>query len=307
MTMIDTVPGTPVWHSIGSPFGHALRLAVRPASRSEEALDRAAAVLSELEPVCGRRNRDSELQRVNCRAGRWTRTSEPFHDVLRAALQVARFTDGLQDPMLCLGFGHGGQAVHPRRTTPYLAAGPRRCVLGRWQNVGVRWDGKVLVPLGHALDLSTAATALAAERIARSVAGDLDADLIVGIGRCGDAAGGAWPATFGPVPSGPAVGGPAAVVDSAGAVATAWGWPRGGLRRFALLGPADSDESRPAGTFWRSVSVEASSVAVAQAAAHAAILLGPAAVGWLTQRQLAARLVHRDGEAVCLGAWPRAD
>jgi FAD:protein FMN transferase len=306
MTMIETVPGTPVWHTIGTAFGHRFRLALGPGDVADEVRARAGAVLHEVEQVCGRRVRDSELLRVNLGAGRWRRTSEPFREVLRASLEMARFTDGLVDPSLCVAPRHLERMEDVAGGLPERVALPRACPRGGWQSVDLRWDGKVRIPSGHVLDLSAAATALAAERIVRTVAGVAArgefraADVIVGIG---EAAGGpepSWPG--GPGPTAP---GPAAVVDGARTVATAWGWPRSGLRSLSVRQPAGSGKRYPAGTFWRSVTVTDPSCAVARAAAHAAVVLGPSAIGWLARRELPARLVHRDGEIIRVGDWPR--
>jgi thiamine biosynthesis lipoprotein len=52
------------------------------------------------------------------------------------------------------------------------------------------------------------------------------------------------------------------------------------------------------------VSVAASTCAVANAAATAAIVKGRAAVAWLDSRGLPARLVDRHGGVLVCGGWP---
>ena len=52
------------------------------------------------------------------------------------------------------------------------------------------------------------------------------------------------------------------------------------------------------------VSVAGASCVDANVAATAAIVLGPAATHWLTDRRLAARLVRDDGSVTTVGGWP---
>jgi thiamine biosynthesis lipoprotein len=63
----------------------------------------------------------------------------------------------------------------------------------------------------------------------------------------------------------------------------------------------------PASGPWRTVSVAASSCAMANAAATAAIVAGPDARTWLAETGLPARLVSQDGIVRLLGGWPDTD
>jgi thiamine biosynthesis lipoprotein len=63
----------------------------------------------------------------------------------------------------------------------------------------------------------------------------------------------------------------------------------------------------PAGGPWRTVSVAAASCAEANAASTAAIVAGAAAVRWLTDQHLPARLVGHDGDVVVTRGWPAAE
>jgi len=66
----------------------------------------------------------------------------------------------------------------------------------------------------------------------------------------------------------------------------------------------DPRTGRSASTFWRTVSVTASSCVGANTASTAAIVLGESAVGWLATLSLPARLVRHDDAVTNVGGWP---
>jgi thiamine biosynthesis lipoprotein len=55
------------------------------------------------------------------------------------------------------------------------------------------------------------------------------------------------------------------------------------------------------------VTTTAASCVQANAAATAAVVMGVAAVEWLEELGIPARLVRSDGSAVCTARWPRSD
>jgi thiamine biosynthesis lipoprotein len=55
---------------------------------------------------------------------------------------------------------------------------------------------------------------------------------------------------------------------------------------------------------WRTATVTASTCALANTASTAAVILGPDAPSWLSERGFPARLVTTDGAVVHLGDWP---
>ncbi len=63
---------------------------------------------------------------------------------------------------------------------------------------------------------------------------------------------------------------------------------------------------RPARVVWRTVSVAAPTCVEANVASTAAIVFGERAQDWLTEREVDARLVHRDGQVATTGRWPTA-
>jgi thiamine biosynthesis lipoprotein len=66
----------------------------------------------------------------------------------------------------------------------------------------------------------------------------------------------------------------------------------------------DPATGRSVNTYWRTVSVAASSCVQANIATTAAIIRGDRAEDWLASLGVPARLVRLDGTVVCLGHWP---
>ena len=66
----------------------------------------------------------------------------------------------------------------------------------------------------------------------------------------------------------------------------------------------DPRSGAPAAEVWRTVSVAARTCVEANSASTAAIVRGEAAVAWLEQAGLPARLVRRDGTTVTTCGWP---
>ncbi len=66
----------------------------------------------------------------------------------------------------------------------------------------------------------------------------------------------------------------------------------------------DPSTGAPAVEHWRTASVTAKTCLEANAAATAAIVLGPRAPAWLEARGLAARLLRLDGRVQAIGGWP---
>ena len=64
---------------------------------------------------------------------------------------------------------------------------------------------------------------------------------------------------------------------------------------------------RPAVTRWRTVSVAAADCTDANIASTTALLRDGEAIGWLSERDLPARLVEVDGSVHTVGGWPACD
>jgi thiamine biosynthesis lipoprotein len=102
-------------------------------------------------------------------------------------------------------------------------------------------------------------------------------------------------------PDGP---GPVVAIHSGGLATSGTTVRRWRSGRIELHHIVDPRTGRPAVTPWRTVSVAAASCVDANIASTAAILLGPAAEGWLLGRQLPARLVDTAGATVRVAGWP---
>jgi thiamine biosynthesis lipoprotein len=229
---------------------------------------------------------ESELSRVNARAGELVRVSEDFAGMLRRALGAARATGGLVDPTLgaaieAAGYDQDFAALRddPRPAGP---AGP-----GAWRSI--RLAGRLLrTPRGVRLDLNGVVKGATVDDALALLAGD------------GFVAAGGDLATRGPVTVALPQGG--ALELRAGGIATsgctARTWMRGGLLRHHLIDPATG---RPAESSWREVTVVAATCAQADVAAKAAFLTGP---GWLDEHGLAGRFVTSCGDVVLGAGWP---
>jgi thiamine biosynthesis lipoprotein len=96
---------------------------------------------------------DSELSRVNARAGRWTEVSGPFESLVRFALERAKDTDGSFDPsaldaVIAAGYDRDFDEILDGARGALRP--PRPC--GRWRQIEVR-AGSVRVPRDVGLDL----------------------------------------------------------------------------------------------------------------------------------------------------------
>ena len=162
---------------------------------------------------------------------------------------------------------------------------------------------------GAQLDLGATAKAWAADRCAEIITRRLGCGVLVSLG--GDIA------VAGPVPAGgwrirvtddhaagPDAPGQTVAISSGGLATsstTVRAWTRDGRRMHHIVDPATGE---PARSCWRTVSVAAGSCADANIASTAAIVRGPAAVGWLRELGLPARLVRADGSAETTAGWP---
>jgi FAD:protein FMN transferase len=78
-------------------------------------------------------------------------------------------------------------------------------------------------------------------------------------------------------------------------------WSHEGRTMHHILDPSTG---RPAKTCWRTVSVAAESCAHANIACTASLVRGRAALDWLIELELPARLQDQDGSVTTIGRWP---
>jgi thiamine biosynthesis lipoprotein len=295
------------WRALGT----YVQLGIAQGDRLTQARGRAERLLADVDRTCSRFRADSDLTRANAGAGRRVRVDPLLARAVEAALWAAQETDGLVDPTLgrslvALGYDADLGEVRSRPDDP--AAVPLPAVPGAWRAVETDPDGAVLVPYGTALDLGATGKAFASDLLAADLAGvgiacivSLGGDIAVGVPD-GDQEPVEWPVTIAERPDDPPQ---QTVLLDRGGLATSSvvhrRWQRGGEGVHHLIDPRTG---RPADGGWRTVSVTARSAVEANTATTAAVVLGPDAAEWLLERDLAARLVGRDGRVVHLAGWP---
>jgi thiamine biosynthesis lipoprotein len=296
-----------------SVFGTTATLLVSEPGRLEAARLVADTELAAVDRACSRFRPDSELSELNAADGAITSVSELFAELVEAALRAARLTDGDVDPTC----GQALEAIGYDRDFAVLrSAGGSPSRLGRrapvpgWRNVRLdRTRRLVQLTNGARLDLGATAKAWAADRCAEIIAAKADSGVLVSLG--GDIA------VAGPPPAGgwrvrvtddhaagPEAPGQTVTIRSGGLATsstTVRTWAVGGRRVHHIINPATG---APATSCWRTVSVAAGSCVDANTASTAAIIRGAAALTWLRDAGLPARLVREDGSVQTTAGWP---
>jgi thiamine biosynthesis lipoprotein len=162
---------------------------------------------------------------------------------------------------------------------------------------------------GAQLDLGATAKARAADRCAAAIAGQLGCGVLVSLGGdiavAGTAPAGGWQVRVtDDHAAGPDAPGQTVAITSGGLATsstTVRAWARDGRRMHHIIDPATGE---PARSCWRTVSVAAGSCTDANTASTAAIVRGAAAVAWLQDLALPARLVREDGCVQTTAGWP---
>jgi thiamine biosynthesis lipoprotein len=270
--------------------------------RARRALAQVPGWFESWEAALSRFRADSELSRLNARAGQIVRVSGVLWEVLQAALAAARRTGGLVTPtglvaLEAAGYDRTFAALPAAGSAAVAPAGP----LPAWQAVRLlpRLQA-VQVPAGVRLDFGGIAKGWAADRAARRLAAHAPALVDAG----GDIRGSGPRATGEPWPIG--AGDPrdadrdlALLTLRGGAVATSGRdyrrWQRGGVWQHHILDPRTG---HPATTDVLSATVLAPTAVAAVSAAKAGLILGSGAgVAWLdAQPALAGLLVLDDGQ-----------
>jgi thiamine biosynthesis lipoprotein len=263
--------------------------------------------LDRIDRACSRFREDSELSRVNRRAGRWTDVSDAFEEALQVALRAARATDGIVDPTLgacleTLGYDRDFASVTDAPARPVVA--PR----AEWRSIELL-PGRVRIPRRVKLDLGSTAKGLVADRAAARAFNETGSATLVNLGGdisvAGPAPEGGWLVRIADDhrslehPGDPRV----LIVDGGLATSstTVRRWRTGAREAHHILDPVSGE---PASVVWRTVSVAARTCVDANAASTASIVLGDRALTWLAGLRLPARLVRADGRVVTVGSWP---
>lgn len=269
-----------------------------------------AVLLARVDATASRFRPDSDLSRANANAGRPVPVPRLLVDLVGAALDAAAQTGGAVDPTIGrvlagLGYDRDISAVALDGPAP---DGPAvQPSAHDWRDVRLdREAGLLTVPRRTSLDLGATAKAYLADHAAHALARRYGTAVLVELG--GDLA------VAGNRPQGWCIR--VAERDGAtgedvivrhGGLATSTTvirrWRRGGVAAHHIVDPRTG---RPADGPWRTASVYAPCALAANAASTAAIVLGPDALPWLDKRDLAARLVGRDGTVITTAGWPHA-
>jgi thiamine biosynthesis lipoprotein len=282
----------------------------------EHAVERAAALtkaeLAELDLTCSRFRADSELSRLE--QGRTAALSPLLTELLAAALRTARRTDGLVDPTVGgilrdLGYDDDLAAVRARRQarrgTGRTGAQPAP---GYWRIMLDERRQEALIPRGVHVDLGASAKAWAADHAAASCAATLPGGFLVNLGGdlavSGEVPSAGWQVAIDDATSPDPAEWPVVSVRGGGLATSSTAvrtWRQGDDELHHIVDPRSGAVAEP---LWRAVTVVARTAELANAAATAAIVLGPDAPRWLALRGLPARLLSRDELPVYVGDWP---
>ena len=305
-------------------FGTTATLLVTDAAALPAARRLADAELAAVDLACSRFRTDSELSALNAAGGATTGISELFAELLDEALRAARLTDGAVDPtcgraLAELGYDRDFGLLEPARAVPpgarpaastiSAAPTPARAVPG-WRSVRLdTGPPRATLAGGAQLDLGATAKAHAADRCADLIARQLGCGVLVSLGGdiavAGPAPAGGWRIRVtDDHAAGPDAAGQTVAIMSGGLATsstTVRAWSRDGRRMHHIVDPATG---QPARSCWRTVSVAAGTCTDANTASTAAIVRGAAAVAWLEDLTLPARLVREDGSVEVAAGWP---
>ena len=285
-----------------------------PATRAAALPTAVGVVHSELRAIdlsCSRFRVDSELSALNRSAGREFAASPLLLEALTVALRAAEETDGDVDPtigraMSGLGWDLDFSLVVSRGAPSSIEVVPA----GGWSSIRIdRARSTVRVPRGVEVDLGATAKALAADRSAVAVAELTDTGVLVSLGGdiaiAGAAPAGGWPIFVADDHRAAQGADGQTIALEAGGLATSSTtvrrWLAGGTDRHHILDPRSG---LSADEVWRTVSVAAPTCVEANVASTAAVVRGEAALPWLEELGLPARLVSRDGAVATVAGWP---
>jgi len=306
------------WHALGS----TAVVRVAEPRRLEPAIVAVRRVLEDFDRSCSRFRSDSELTRVNARAGRPVEVSTLLQDAIEIALRAAELTDGSLDPCLgrpleLAGYDRDWELIRGRVDLAPAQDGENHAKLvlrarrrAAWREVEVdRARGTVRIPSGTKLDLGATAKALAADRACAAVHARDGHGVLVALGGDlavrGAAPRGGWHVHVTDDHSAGADAPGQRVRIESGGLATsstvARRWQQGGETMHHIIDP---HTGRPAVTRWRTVSVAAGDCTDANIASTAALLRDDGAPEWLAGLGLPARLVELDGTVRDVAGWP---
>jgi thiamine biosynthesis lipoprotein len=267
--------------------------------------------LDQLDQACSRFRADSELSTALRTASQTVRVSPLLAQLVKAALEVARFTRGAVDPtvggaMVALGYDRNLAAVTARGLGRLDAAVPAP----GWEHIEMDLERRLLrAPPGTILDLGASAKAFAADRAARDIAADLSTGVLVNLGGDISVAGphprGGWPIGLAlDASTDPAETDQVVLVASGGLASsgtTVRTWRHGDRVLHHIVDPRTGDV---ASDCWSLATVAAPSCLIANAVSTAVIVAGEQAPGVLRELPYPSRLVRQDGSVSVFNGWP---
>jgi len=294
-------------------FGTTAVLLVTEEALLGEARAIADAELAAVDHACSRFRPDSELSILNKTPGRLTRVSELFATLIAEALRAAELTEGDVDPTVgeaLVAAGYDRDFGEIREAGAALAASAAE--VPGWRSV--RFDPvtrHVRLDHGARLDLGSTAKAWAADRCAALISERLGCGVLVGLGGDLSVAGAppspgdGWHVKATDDHAGPAGAPGQTVTIRSGGLATSSttvrSWQAGDRPMHHIIDPRTG---APAVSPWRTVSVAAATCVDANIASTAAIIRGTAAIPWLNELRLPARLVDHGGNVTTTADWP---
>jgi thiamine biosynthesis lipoprotein len=269
------------------------------------------ATLERVDAVASRFRSDSEINQLHRAADGVTPVvvSAELSEAIGVALRAARLTDGAVDPtvgaaMCRLGYDRDFSLVPADVAGTLPEPGP----VPGWRSVVLDTErSTVTLPAGTVLDLGATAKAWASDRAARSIASRLGCGALVSLG--GDiAVSGVAPEGGFAVGIADICGDPSApttvAIESGGLATSGVGNRHWSVGRHPVHHLLDPTTGLPVDTPWKTVSVAAGSCVDANTASTAAMVMGEAAIAWLSDARLPSRLVRRGGETVTVAGWP---
>ena len=304
-----------------SVFGTTATLLVSGPGPMDDARAIADAELAAVDLACSRFRPDSELSRLNGSGGAVIPVSKLFAELVEAALRAARLTDGDVDPTCGQALAEIGYdrdfAVLQAAGARSPRSGPAAPSVPGWRSVRLdRTRGLAQLINGAQLDLGATAKAWAADRCASLIAARTDSGVLVSLGGDiavagpppadrGEGRGGGWEVRVtDDHAAGPDAPGQTVTIRSGGLATsstTVRTWAVAGQRVHHIINPATG---LPAVSCWRTASVTAGSCVDANTASTAAIIRSEAALRWLQEAGLPARLVRQDGTVETTAGWP---
>lgn len=283
--------------TLATEFSHQLRFAEK----------RLWERVTDIDAACNRFRADSELTRLNERAGETVAMSATLECALVNALLARDATDGLCDPsvlpaLLALGYDVDYDELKVRgdvaRTSPVPSPGADAVTLDLEAHT-------VTLAAGCQLDLGASAKALLADLVAEDVApsGGVVVEIGGDVAVRGPGPDGLW--AIGVGDSLHLTGREPRVGIERGGIATSSlqtrTWRAGGRVVNHVIDPRTGECANGPYT---SATVSASSCVIANAFATSALLWGEDAAYHVAQAGWAGRLVRRDGAVEYVGGWP---